>query len=524
MAVISWEGAGLRVLTGGWGCRREAGMETRIPTHGSSRRVQPVGNRSNLRLSLLAGCLLALPGAGQEEDPEHYGPKPNGAPEARARYEANLAAHAKDPDKLVLPGLLADRRARRVEVMAESTGLSANETVEFLLIDQGGSHGYEAMLWSMARPSDVDRALEFIGLRRGASVNPAVPRLWSDGDRVQLTVIPPDGNTFPIEQLILDIRTEKTLPEEGFVFAGSVTVPSADGKAPAAYAADVYDPRSLASIYNEATSVLDVPRRVDKGESYGQQVVNPDRVFAGGTLLTVVMTPARIPGASDAPSLRLKMDAVPNSTGVVCRLTDRDDKLLLESEDLMAVLEKIVPTHSGAITPFLDLALGEHLPLPHAQKAAALLAALEPLGVVRVRPPPRDHLYHRAFAPDPEWREPAGRPSQPWELHLAHEKGAVSATLVRHDPGAEPVDADPPAFTRHSVPLAGPDELRAKLHAETEKRLRAGAPLIPGVLFVFAAPDLTYGEMMAYVRPVQGTHGTIYVFVEAPAKRRVEDR
>lgn len=470
-----------------------------------------------LVLPLLACGLRVHPAAGQEEDPEHYGPKPKGAPEARARYEANLAAHSKNADKLVLPGLLADRRARRVDVLVECTGLSANETVEFLLIDQGGSHGYEAMLWSMARPSDVDRALEFIGLRRGAAVNPAVPRVWSDGDRVQLTVHPPDGKSFPIEQLILDIQTEKTLPEEGFVFAGSVTVPSGDGREPAAYAADVYDPRSLVSIYNEATSVLDVPRRVDKGEAYGRQVVNPDRVFAGGTLLTVVMTPARIPGAPDAPSLRLHLDAAPKSTGVVCRLTGRDDKLMLESADLMAVLEKIVPANPGAIAPFLDLSLGEHLPLPHAQKAAALLAALEPLGVVRVRPPPRDHLYHRAFAPDPEWREPAGRPSQPWELHLVHEKRAVSATLVRHDPRDEPAAAAP-AFTRLSVPLTGPDELRAKLHAETEKRLRAGEPLLPGVLFVFAAPDVTYGEMMAFVRPVQGTHGTIYVFLdEAPA-------
>lgn len=458
-----------------------------------------------------------LPAASQDEDPELYGPQPKGAPEAKARYEANLAAHANDTDKLVLPGLLADRRARRVEVLAECTGLTANEPVEFLLIDQGGSHGYEAMLWSMARPSDVDRALEFIGLRRGASVNPAVPRVWSDGDRVQLTVQPTEGKSFPIEQLILDNQTEKTLPEEGFVFTGSVTVPSVNGKEPAAYAADVYDPRSLASIYNESTSVLDVPRRVDKGEAYGRQVVNPDRVFAGGTLLTVVMTPARIPGAPDAPSLRLLLEAPPKSTGVVCRLTDRDGKLLLESEDLMAVLEKTVPTAPGAIAPFVDLSFGEKLLLPHAQKAAALLAALEPLGVVRVRPPPRDHLYHRAFAPDPEWREPAGRPSQPWELHLTHEKESVSATLVRHDPGDEP-DAATPTFTRLSVPLAGPDELRAKLHAETEKRLRSGAPLLPGVLFVFAAPDITYGEMMAFVRPVQGTHGTIYVFLdEAPA-------
>ena len=499
-------------------------MQTRHFTPLSSRpyRRRPWSLIGRLVASLLACGLLALPAFSQEEDPEQYGPKPKGAVEAKARYEANLAAHSKDPDKLVLLGLLADRQTRRVDVLVECTGLTANEPVEFLLIDQGGSHGYEAMLWSMARPSDVDRALEFIGLRRGASVNPAVPRIWSDGDRVQLTVLPPDGKRFPIEQLILDIQTEKTLPEEGFVFAGSVSVPSADGKEPAAYAADVYDPRSLASIYNEATSVLDVPRRVDKGESYGRQVVNPDRVFAGGTLLTVVMTPARIPGAPDALSLRLHLEAAPKSTGVVCRLIDRDNKLMLESADLMAVLEKIVPTAPGAPVPYLDLSFGENLLLPHAQKAAALLAALEPLGVVRVRPPPRDHLYHRAFAPDPEWRDPVGRPSQPWELHLVREKGAVSSTLVRHDPGDEP-DPAAPTFTRHAVPLAGPDELRTKLHAETEKRLRAGAPLIPGVLFVFAAPEITYGEMMSFVRPVQGTHGTIYVFLDEPPRPAAKD-
>ncbi len=461
----------------------------------------------------VASCLLALRAFGQEEDPDQYGPQPKGAGQAKARYEAHLAAHANDPEKLVLPGLLADRQARRVEVLAECTGLAARETVEFLLIDQGGSHGYESMLWSMARPSDVDRALEFIGLRRGAPVHPAVPRVWSDGDRVQLSVQTGDGKRFPIEQLILDLETEKTLPEEGFVFAGSVTVPSADGRQPAAYAADVYDPRSVASIYNEATSVLDVPRRVDKGESYGRQVVNPDRVFAGGTLVTVVMTPARAPGVPETPSWRLQLEAVPESTGMVCRLKDQENKTLLETPDLLNVLEKMVPGRPGGAAPFLELTIAENLPLEFAQKTGALLAALEPLGAVRVRPPPRDHLFHRAFAPVPEWREPAGRPSQPWELHLSREKGKIAATLVRQESVEDPGEATP-SFTRLAAPLAGPDDLRARLQAETEKRLRAGEPLLPGVLFVFATPDITYGEMMAYVRPVQSTHGTVYVFLD----------
>ena len=502
-----------RVLTIAGGHSRDSGMQTFISTPIPPRRLRLSIQGPGRMLLLLAVFVLVRPAAGQEEDPDQYGPKPKGAGEAKARYEAHLAAHANDPEKLVLPGLLADRQARRVEVLAECTGLAARETVEFLLIDQGGSHGYESMLWSMARPSDVDRALEFIGLRRGAPVHPAVPRVWSDGDRVQLSVQTADGKSFPIEQLILDLETEKTLPEEGFVFAGSVTVPSADGRQPAAYAADVYDPRSVASIYNEATSVLDVPRRVDKGESYGRQVVNPDRVLAGGTLVTVVMTPARAPGVPDTPSWRLQLEAVPESTGMVCRLTDQDKKTVLETPDLMAVLEKMVPGTPGGAAPFLELTIAENLPLEFAQKTGALLAALEPLGAVRVRPPPRDHLFHRAFAPVPEWREPAGRPSQPWELHLSREKGKIAATLVRQEPVEEPGETAP-SFTRLTAPLAGPDDLRARLQAETEKRLRAGEPLLPGVLFVFATPGITYGEMMAYVRPVQGTHGTVYVFLE----------
>ena len=58
-------------------------------------------------------------------DPDDFGPKPAGGEEARQQYESNMAAFKDDPDKLVLPGLLADREARRVEVLAEGTGLQA---------------------------------------------------------------------------------------------------------------------------------------------------------------------------------------------------------------------------------------------------------------------------------------------------------------------------------------------------------------------------------------------------------------
>lgn len=461
-------------------------------------------------LLLLSGLLVG--GARAQEEEEVYGPQPQGGPIAQAQYETNRQAFGQDADKLVLPGLVADRARRRVDLLAECTGLGERETIEFLLIDQGSSHGYEAMLWSLAKPSHVEQALEFIGLRRGTPIHPAVPRLWSDGDRAQLTVKLADGVSFPIEQLILDLETGKTLPEEGFVFAGSIVVPSPDGTRPPIYAADTFDPRSVASIYNEPASVLDVPRRVDKGEAYGRQVVNPDHVLAGGTLVTVEITPAQVPGQPRAVTWRLQADPGSEPSGMRLRLTGDDGALAVESGDLLAVIEKVVPEKPVQEPPFVQVSFGEDLHLSQVQKTAALLAGLESLGAVRVRPPARDQLFHRAFIPKPEWREPTGRPSQPWELHLTHADGALSAALVRQEPAWEDGRTEP-TFAPQTDRLSSPEDLQARLAADTERRIQAGEPRMPEVLFVFADPDITYGEMMRYVRPVQITHGTVYVFV-----------
>ena len=89
--------------------------------------------------------------------------------EHRKAYEGNS-------DVLVLPGLVADRKERKVDILVEATGLAGGAVAEFLLVDQSSSHGYEALLWSFAKPSDVHAALLFIGLRPGAPYNPRALR------------------------------------------------------------------------------------------------------------------------------------------------------------------------------------------------------------------------------------------------------------------------------------------------------------------------------------------------------------
>ncbi len=459
---------------------------------------------------------LLLPGAlsvrAQEE--EHYGPRPAGQAKSLERDKAARDAHAGNPDVLVLPGLVANRKTRQVEVLAECTGLGAGTELEFLLVDKDSSHGYEALLWSHAKPSDVHKALEFIGLKPGSPFNPSALRFWADGDRVNLKVSVDGGIPVPIEEMVLDNETETTLPEEGFLFTGSIMVPPPDGKGAQVYAADAYDPRSVASIYNEQTAVLDVPRQANKGELYGRQVVNPECAFEGGTLLTILMEPGE--NAQRAPATRLELALVYPSaaTGVVFRLSEAEGKVLAEAPELVPVLEKLAVKRKDDIAPFVKLQIADELPLSEMVKPSISLVMMETLGMLRMDPPPEGQLYYRAFVPQKEWMQPEGRPSQPWELHLRlQEAGKVAAEMVLNESVWSGTDPNP-TFTRRALGVAEPKALREQLDADAQARVAAGKTPLPGVLLVFAPPELTYGALLAFLQPVLGTHGTIYVFVQ----------
>ncbi|MBT3295361.1 MAG: hypothetical protein HN919_20080 [Verrucomicrobia bacterium] len=456
---------------------------------------------------LLVGSLCA------QDDYDTYGPQPTGAPQAKKQYEANLKAHKGNRDRLVLPGLVADRKERTVDVLAECTGLNEGDLAEFLLVDQGSSHGYEALLWSFAKPSDVHRALEFIGLKPGAPHNPALPRLWSDGDRVCLMVQSKDGDAFPIEQMILDNETETTLPEEGFVFAGSIMVPPQAGQSQPHYAADVYDPRSVASVYNEPAAVLDVPRAVGKGEAYGNQVVNPEYSAQAGELVTIVMTPADPDGQPPVRELLLSIDSITASNKVACRLLEAKGDVLHAESSMSAMLEQLVVLSKEGATISVDLAFADTLPVRHVGKICTLMAMMETMGMVRVKPPADGALYYRAFVPDKRWSRPEGRPTQPWELHLTRKAGKLTGELVLH----EAVWADgsmDPTFTRKACAVAVPGDLRTAMDRDAKERQAAGRRPLPAVLLVFADPGLTYGEVVSFVTPTLSMHSTVYVFVE----------
>jgi hypothetical protein len=460
---------------------------------------------------LLASFLIAASVWGQEPS-DNFGPKPARSAEAKAQYEASLAASKGKPDLLVLPGLKADRKARTVEVLVETTGLRADEVAEFLLVGHESSRGYEALLWSYAKPGDVHSALKFIGLKPGRPRNPVVPSLSLGGDRVTLTMRDEEGNSVPIERLILDKQTEKTLPEEGFIFSGSLMIPPTGTNKAARFVADVDELRSVASIYNEPTAILDVPRRASQGEVYGNQVVNPEFALKGGLLRTVVMTPGPSDGKATARNLRLSITEMKGTNGIVCRLTEKE-KTLCDGAPITSVVERLAALRKEGEIPVIDLSLGEALQLNDICKAAVLIAMMEALEMIAVEPPSSGQLYYRAFVPDKAWLEPEGRPCQPWELHLSRRDGKVAGQMVWQE-SLWSADGATETFKRTEHPVADAQALRARLTADAQERITAGKSALPAVLLVYAQPGLTYGELMAFIRPSLDTHGTVYVFLE----------
>ena len=463
-----------------------------------------------LNILMVTGLLIGRHGHAEDESNFHV-PRPSQSASAQSQYKTRLKDHHTDQNKLVLPGLLADRETSTVEITVECTGLAEESIIEFLLIDQGSSHGYESMLWSYAKPSDIHRGLEFIGVQPAPPTHPAIPRHWAEGDRVTVLVKQADKDPFPIEQLVYDLEKKQTLPEEGFAFAGSFTVAAEDDEPNRKYVADLFDPRSIISTYNERATVLDIPRELSKSETYGKHVVNPQRVFKHGQMLRLFITPSNTDN-TDHP-IHLTINRGRDGAEATCSLTNADGTLMLEASDLKSTLEMLVTAQSnGQPPPSVRISFGAHLSVAIAQKAALLLAALEPMNLVRVMAPAPHELYHRAFAPDKSWQQPEGRPTQPWELHLTKTNNTLSVRAVWQEAVWNNNEIDP-TFQVHNYPIDNPSALEHHLRNDRATRIKAETSRLPEVLLVFADPGVTYGEMMAFLRPVQLTHGTIYIFV-----------
>jgi len=461
-------------------------------------------------------------------EPAVYGEHPIHTEKATKLYEAQLEKYDGNADYLVLPGLLADRKSQRIELLGEATGLEEETTVEFLLIGPKSSKGYEAMFWSHARPSDVHRALEFIGMKAGRPYHHGKLQFWPKGERVIATI---SAGTFEtareneqpvrLEDLIVDKATQEPLPQVGFVFTGSMNVTSAGEPQKEAYAADVMDAQPIVSIFNDPSTVLDIPRRASQREVFGRQLVGPDCMFEKHDLATITLTPEREDGplrvADFTLDIRPTERSVPAQGSLPYEFLLKDSKgtALTERRQLPNVLAVFGEMVKSKRDPFVSIQFDPRLTLQDVHKLCKFLHLINTEHGIRIEPPADGQLYYEAMLPDQQLLNIDQRLMDSWEVHLQREeadgKERITANLIHRkstfannarDVKAMPIDVDTPSA------------LQKKLAEGEAQRKAEGSQSGRPMLLVYAPTNLTYGQLMTYLTPVQEIHNVIHVFLE----------
>jgi hypothetical protein len=472
-------------------------------------------------VGFMAAAALAAepaPGPGADESPAFT----TNAPAWVAAWNAAQARWGEGcAGRLVLPGVAADRAAKIVRVIAETTEVKPGDTVEFFMAGEGGGHGYESLLSAHARAGDVDKALQFIGLPPGRGVDMEKWCFWPRGERVMMRVAAlseasiPSTNRIAVEDLVYDAERKQTLPRLGLVYTGSIPVTNREGRA--VLAADVDGLRSIAANYNESQSLLDVPRQAPQREVYGNQVADEQvaRSFAPHQPVEVSMEPEYRDGRQRVCAARLEVDCpAADAAQVQFRLQHKDHpaEKLARMEDVVRRLAEWV---TQGYDPFVTVAWGARLTVGQIRDICRVLHAAEGEPGIRVEPPEAGSLYYRAFIPPARFKDRQSRVFQPFELKLSISTDREVTGELTWIEKTWPDDAVEATLTPHTETVKTPLELRAALDRHLD-----GLP----VILVFAPADLPHGQMMTFLRPARATHPTIHVFVEdgTPEKKPVQ--
>ncbi|MGI6494911.1 MAG: hypothetical protein ACOX5G_02265 [Kiritimatiellia bacterium] len=458
--------------------------------------------RSAFALLALA-ALAAAPSRAQEPGAE----KPYAARNRAAveRWTAEHPAVVRGGDAVwSRNGIVADRDAGAVELLAETCGLYADNTVEFLLIGPGSEKGYEAFAQTFAAAGDVARAIEFVGVPRGRIADPASYAYWSKGERVIVeSAAYPEGDWSPIEEWVLDRRAGATLPAVGFVYTGSQWSGEGDD---ATCIADDEQPRSILATYNERFSVLDVPRRAPQGAVYETYVHSPGKVPAEGTLLRVRIRPAtRDDGLPRVRSLALRVSPADGEGLAALRFSvSEGGTALLDSVDATALFTAFARMAQDGFDPFVTVGFDPAVTLGSATLLAQALDRIDGENGIRVEAPPAGQPYFRAFLPNEAWRARENRATQPWELHMAKDgDGAWKATATFiHEDWSDPNSLDP-KLTPQDIPLDDWPMLLAKT-----KELKGLA-----ALFVFAPPDMPLSAVLPAIETLTDPRFSFHFFI-----------
>ena len=419
-------------------------------------------------------------------------------------------------DYLVLPGLLANKKDKKVTVLGEATGIRIGDIAEFFIIAEGSGHDYESIAISFATAGDIKKALEFIGMTPGNCVNFRKNQFWPKGERVKIRIAQRSEpkKLIPLEHFIRDDRTETTLPELGLAFTGSTMVTNEDGTA--VLAADRHEPKSIASNYNEGETLLDIPYQGGQDALYDNLHPNPELILPTNSLLDIVIEPEHKDGTKRVCNLGVTVSPPENDeegiTNHLFAVSDEAGKLINDEKSLKSTIELFSTRNKAEKDVYVSLTLSDELELGVASQVCQLIQNLESAGSIRMDAPPTGQLYYRAFIPNPSYLDRDSRPGHPWELRLRKTDQGITGKLTRcefvwkeeaknsPDVGATDYEAASPAALREII-VKSAEEQKAK-----EKQ-----PNIP-VILVIAPSDMTFGAIMEFLAPSMDVLKVVHVY------------
>lgn len=415
-----------------------------------------------------------------------------------------------NPDVLLHPGVVANRKERRVEVLAAATGVAKGAPTEFFLVGRGGKE-YEALAATGANARHILAALEFIGMKAGQPVAPRLFRFWPKGERVSMTIEweeagpggEPATHSLRAEEALLNTASGKALPKTGLAFVGSTWIEAGDGSGRKIFQAEAAG--DIASNFNAPWTLLDVPYLAEQGAIYGTIVPNPKHLFRTDQRLRFVLRPMLPPGQKRVQEFRLLVAAKPATTAAAAAdlrftLAPAAGKPVLEGANFDQLLALLQERFKAGKDIFLAPCFAPELPLTALREFCAMLRRIAAAGVVRVEPGPGE-LYYESFFPRAAWWDRQKRLAQPLEIYLVGDRDRVSGRMIylREDFTSEETELRQTAY-----PFANLALLKKIIATKEEWDTRT--------IFMYVNADTRYAEVLACYQALRDRFPVAYIF------------
>jgi hypothetical protein len=465
---------------------------------------------NTVKAGLIFFAVGMMPFLSVAQEGDDYGPQPNQQKEVKKLDEKNAKLYKGNKDILLLPGIMADRKKKRVEILTESTGLAAEDAVEFMIVHHTSAQGYESLLWAHAKPSDIHKALEFIGVPGGTPRNPMGLRFWAKGELIKASVRFDKGEEISLEEMIFDKDADQAMEDQDFMFTGSLKFPDPKDKTKTIYLADKYQPKAILPGFNSPVGVLEPMWTASKGEAYQTHVVNPDYALDAHKLQTLILEPKQKDGKKRVLDLNMTVE---NSR--TFRIADAKGKQLTDDTSVKAALTVCLDYLKKGQLPYVTLRFSEKLKLFEIRQLCGAMAMLDQPNALRIEPPAPGRLYYRSFLTSPAWRDQTKRMSQCWEVHATRKDKGLTSTMVFYDT-IWPEGSSKPEYKKRTFPAPTAKSIRERLDLDEKERQKANESPAPLTLMVFCPADLDYGQLLKFLGPALKTHRTVHLFLEGP--------